>query len=194
MTWAALALLCAATPTLTPRAAFLGTPERSAPQLSPDASLLAYLAVDRNQVSQLVVRPLSGTDAQAKVLTQEPRRSLRRFAWAEDSRTLLVLQDEDGDENFHLAAIDALDGNRRELTPFAGGRLAVRDLGSTNGTCLAGGDLRERGAVPLRPGAWPVGTPTVTCATGPAQGAGPAAGVTVTQEGRLTGVRASGRM
>jgi len=129
VTWAALALLCAATPTLTPRAAFLGTPERSAPQLSPDASLLAYLAVDRNQVSQLVVRPLSGTDAQAKVLTQEPRRSLRRFAWAEDSRTLLVLQDEDGDENFHLAAIDALDGNRRELTPFAGVRV---DLLATN--------------------------------------------------------------
>lgn len=118
-----LCLALAAPPPPVPRAALFATPARGSPQLSPDGAWLGYLGADSKGVAQLFVRPTAGTDAQARQVTQEPSRSVRRWWWAEDSKTLLVARDEQGDENFHLVAFDAAQpGAGRDLTPFAGVR------------------------------------------------------------------------
>ena len=39
------------------------------------------------------------------MITNEPKRAIRSLAWAYDSSTILYMQDNDGDENFHLFAV-----------------------------------------------------------------------------------------
>ena len=55
-----------------------------------------------------------------KVVTADPKRGIRQYFWAEDSKMLVYLQDTDGDENFHLFGVDLGSGNVRDLTPFQG--------------------------------------------------------------------------
>lgn len=52
----------------------------------------------------------NGDDAKKydRMITNEPKRAIRSVAWAYDCETILYMNDNDGDENFHLFAIDAL--------------------------------------------------------------------------------------
>jgi len=52
-------------------------------------------------------------------VTNDTSRGIRSFRWAPDSETILYLQDFEGDENFHLWAVDGTSsGNEaRDLTP-----------------------------------------------------------------------------
>jgi len=142
----ALVLLCAATPAaafapfrmaartkslragfsaaeapLVPRDVLFGNPEYAAPSLTPDGSKLAYLKPD-NGIMNAWVRSTAGGDD--RVVTDDSYRGIRQIFWAEDSKTLLYLQDDGGDENFHLYAIDAstAGSKARDLTPFAGAK------------------------------------------------------------------------
>lgn len=40
------------------------------------------------------------------MITNEPKRAIRSYAWAYDNETILYMNDSDGDENFHLFAVD----------------------------------------------------------------------------------------
>jgi len=42
------------------------------------------------------------------MITNEPKRAIRSVSWAYDSSTIFYMNDKDGDENFHLFAVDAL--------------------------------------------------------------------------------------
>src|SRR4051794_7716497 len=94
-----LALLClspaalAQPPALIPRELLLGNPQRLKPQLSGDGSKLAWLGPDEKNVLQIWVRTLGANDDAA--VTQDKKRGIRSYQWAEDSRTLLYLQDND---------------------------------------------------------------------------------------------------
>ena len=119
----ALALLLAAAPLaapppLLPRELLLGNPERVAPKVSPDGKRLGWLAPDASGVLQVWVQPLPS--GEAKAVTREEKRPVRRWDWAEDDQTLLYLQDQAGDENFHLFAVDLATQNVRDLTPWQG--------------------------------------------------------------------------
>ncbi len=108
---------------LIPRAALLGNPEKASPKLSPDGKRLAWLAPDEKNVLQAWVRTVGQSDDAP--VTSEPKRGLRSITWAEDSTTLLYLQDFDGDENFHLWSVDLLGKNTRDLTPWLGIRAGL---------------------------------------------------------------------
>src|SRR5581483_984789 len=110
---------------LIPRDLLLGNPERLMPQISPDASKLGWIAPDDKGVLQVFVRTLGSSDDAA--VTQDKKRGIRWFKWAQDSRTLLYTQDNDGDENFHVFARDLESKNERDLTPFKGVKAAVLD-------------------------------------------------------------------
>ena len=104
-----------------------GNPEYAAPALSPDGAHLAFLRPDANNVLNVWVRSAAGvssgvTVSTDRVVTRDTYRGIRQFFWAEDSATLLFLQDDGGDENFHLWAIDATTpgARARDLTPFQG--------------------------------------------------------------------------
>jgi len=97
------------------RAVLLGAPERTRVQLSPDGGRVAWLAPDGDGVSQIWSSALDGTDARPRTAA---KRAIRAYCWAEDGRTLLHLQDLDGDEGFHLYAVALEAGGVRDLTPF----------------------------------------------------------------------------
>ena len=61
----------------------------------------------------------SATGGDDRVVTEDTYRGIRQIFWAEDSKTLLYLQDDGGDENFHLFAISATQpgATARDLTP-----------------------------------------------------------------------------
>jgi dipeptidyl aminopeptidase/acylaminoacyl peptidase len=105
-------------PPLISREVLFGNPERVNPQISPDGKRLAWIAPDKKNVLQVWVRTIGKDDD--KVVTADPKRGIRQFFWAENSRMLIYLQDSDGDENFHLYGADLASGNVRDLTPFQG--------------------------------------------------------------------------
>jgi dipeptidyl aminopeptidase/acylaminoacyl peptidase len=113
-------------PPLIPRDLLFGNPERTSPALSPDGERLAWLAPDTNNVLQVWVKTVGKEDD--KIVTADKKRGIRQYFWAKDNRTLLYLQDSDGDENFHVYGVDLPSGNVRDYTPFQGVRAQVNDL------------------------------------------------------------------
>jgi dipeptidyl aminopeptidase/acylaminoacyl peptidase len=122
----AFALLRAELPPLIPRDILFGNPERTSPALSPDGGRLAWLAPDTNNVLQVWVKTVGKEDD--RIVTADKKRGIRQYLWAKNNRTLLYLQDSDGDENFHLYGVDLAAGNVRDFTPFQGVRAEVTDL------------------------------------------------------------------
>ena len=113
-------------PPLIPRDLLFGNPERTSPAFSPDGSRLAWLAPDTNNVLQVWVQTVGKHDD--KIVTADKKRGIRLYCWAKDNRTLLYLQDSDGDENFHVYGVDLASGNVRDFTPFQGVRAEIIDL------------------------------------------------------------------
>lgn len=83
--------------------------------------MLAYIRPD-NGVLNVWCRTVGKDDD--RPVTADTYRGIRQYFWAEDSTTLLYLQDDAGDENFHLFAIDAMASRAqaRDLTPFKGAK------------------------------------------------------------------------
>jgi dipeptidyl aminopeptidase/acylaminoacyl peptidase len=102
------------------RDVLFGNPERTSPRISPDAKRLAWLAPDDKNVLQVWVQTFGKEDT--KKVTADKKRGIRQYRWAPDDRTLLYLQDSEGDENWHLYGVDLDTGNVRDLTPFQGVR------------------------------------------------------------------------
>jgi dipeptidyl aminopeptidase/acylaminoacyl peptidase len=99
-----------------------GNPERTAPRISPDGRLLAWIA-PLDGVLNVWVAPVGDSEAgvdwtAARVVTADTDRGVRVFAWAHDGRHLLYLQDAGGDENWRLYDVDLESLERRDLTPF----------------------------------------------------------------------------
>ena len=113
-------------PPIIPRDALFGNPERSQPRLSPDGQRLAWIAPDKKNVLQVWVKTVGKDDD--KIVTADKKRGIRRYFWAQDNKTLLYLQDNDGDENFHVYGVDLASGNVRDYTPFQGVRAEITDV------------------------------------------------------------------
>jgi dipeptidyl aminopeptidase/acylaminoacyl peptidase len=119
----AAASLLADLPPLIPRDVLFGNPERANPQLSPDGKRLAWLAPDKKNVLQVWVKTIGKDDD--KVVTADKKRGIRNYFWAPDNKTLLYIQDNDGDENFHIYGVDLDAGTVRDYTAFQGVRAGV---------------------------------------------------------------------
>jgi len=113
-------------PAVIPRDLLFGNPERTSPALSPDGKRLGWLAPDTNNVLQVWVQTVGKADE--KIVTADKKRGIRQYFWAKDNRTLLYLQDSDGDENFHIYGVDLEAGNVRDFTPFQGVRAQISDV------------------------------------------------------------------
>ncbi|HEY4761280.1 MAG TPA: S9 family peptidase [Thermoguttaceae bacterium] len=104
-------------PPLIPRSVLFGNPEKTSPQISPVGNMLAYLAPS-NGVLNVWVRTLGQSDDQ--VITNEPKRGIRNYFWQYDGEHILYLQDQDGDENWHVYQTDIKTKTTRDLTPYKG--------------------------------------------------------------------------
>ncbi|MTV27421.1 S9 family peptidase [Nitriliruptoraceae bacterium ZYF776] len=94
-----------------------GDPERAQPALSPDGTQLAFLAPDEGVMNVWLASPDLGD---ARPITADRDRGIHIVVWADDGRHLLYVQDEGGDENWRLHAVDVTTGEDRDLTPFDG--------------------------------------------------------------------------
>ena len=107
-----------------PRQLLLGNPFALDPKLSLDGRRLAWLApVDR--VMNVWAAPAEAIN-EAKSLTRMAGRPPTWHDWSADGRYVLFLKDENGDENFHLFAVEAETGESRDLTPLP--KVAVQVL------------------------------------------------------------------
>lgn len=113
--------LCAMTrtsgaqPPIIPREILFGNPAAASPEVSPDGTMLAYLA-PVNNVLNVWVRTIGRNDD--RPVTSDTDRGIRNFFWAFDSTAVLYLQDKGGDENWRLYATNLASGTTRDYTPF----------------------------------------------------------------------------
>jgi len=109
-----------------PRELLFGNPQRAAPKISPDAKRFAFLAPEEGVLNIWLA---DGVDAKAperaRPLTKDRGRGIRAYFWADDGRSLIYVQDKDGDENWHLHQVDLETGKTRDLTPFDGAQAQV---------------------------------------------------------------------
>jgi dipeptidyl aminopeptidase/acylaminoacyl peptidase len=108
---------------LIPRKVIFGNPERTAPMLSPDGSKIAFTAAV-NGVMNLWIAPTDDFE-EAEPVTKEKRRPIQKYWWAKNGTHLLYMQDQGGDENYHVYAVDLATKTTRDLTPYKGARAEV---------------------------------------------------------------------
>ncbi len=108
---------------LIPREILFGNPEKDSPKISPNGARLAYLA-PKDNVLNVWVHTIGKEDD--RVVTQDKKRGIRWYFWAEDNIHIIYLQDSDGDENWHVYAVDLTNDITRDLTPFIGIRAQVQ--------------------------------------------------------------------
>src|SRR5207244_5377228 len=109
-----------------PREVLFGNPQRANPRISPDGTRMAWLAPDKKNVLQVWVKTIGKDDD--KIITADKKRGIRQYTWARDNKTLLYLQDNDGNENFHLYGVDLQSNNVRDYTAIEGTRANILAL------------------------------------------------------------------
>lgn len=91
-------------PPLIDRALFFGNPEIVGAQISPDGQYIAFIKPwkdTRNVWVKKTDQPFSA----ARLLTADTKRPIPGFFWSRDSRNILFVQDNAGDENFNVYAV-----------------------------------------------------------------------------------------
>ncbi|MEV0248841.1 S9 family peptidase [Nocardia sp. NPDC050712] len=99
---------------------FFRSPIRSGASISPDGTRIAFLAPWRNRLNVWIEDLDSG--APPRCVTADETRTVLRYLWTDDPRWLLYLQDDGGDENWHVHRVDLDDpaAPAVDLTPFPG--------------------------------------------------------------------------
>ena len=106
-----------------PRAEIFGNPDRANPKLSPDGRKIAYLQ-DSNGVLNIWVAPVSNPE-KATVVTADKKRGIRSYLWTHLPNKIIYVQDEGGNEDFHIYLTDIVTKKTKNLTPFKGARAQI---------------------------------------------------------------------
>ncbi len=105
-------------PPLIPRDVLFGNPHRYQGRLSPDASKMSFRA-PVNGVMNLWVGERGDFDS-AKPITNDTGRGIPSHFWALDSQHVMYIQDQGGDENWHLYSVNLATGETMDLSPYDG--------------------------------------------------------------------------
>jgi len=92
-------------PPLIDRALFFGDPEISGAQLSPDGQFLSFIK-PFNGTRNIWVKKADEPFASARPITNDQKRPISGYFWSRDSKYVLYSQDQGGDENFNVYAVD----------------------------------------------------------------------------------------
>jgi dipeptidyl aminopeptidase/acylaminoacyl peptidase len=101
---------------LIPRKLIFGNPDRAGVQTSPDGRYVSYLA-PREGVMNVYVAPAADPSA-ARPVTNDRTRGIPSYFWAYDSKHVLYIKDQGGNENWNVFSVpvDAPD-QPKNLTP-----------------------------------------------------------------------------
>lgn len=114
-------------PPIIDRELLFGNPEIAAPQLSPDGKYISFLK-PWNDTRNIYVKGVNEPFSAARLLTTEKKRPIAGYFWTRDSKAILYVKDNDGDENFNVYAVDPA------AKPAAGAEApASRDLTGLKG-------------------------------------------------------------
>ncbi len=124
-----------APPPLIDRDIIFGNPEIAAAQLSPDGQYIAFLKPWKD-TRNIYVKAVSEPFSAARLLTAEAKRPIAGYLWTRDSKYILYVKDNDGDENYNAYAVDpsakhAPDADAppsRDLTGLKGVRVALYEV------------------------------------------------------------------
>jgi dipeptidyl aminopeptidase/acylaminoacyl peptidase len=92
-------------PPLLDRELFFGDPEISGAQISPDGRYIAFLK-PWNGTRNIWVKKTEEPFTSARLVTADTKRPIPGYFWSRDSRYILYVQDQAGDENYNVFAVD----------------------------------------------------------------------------------------
>jgi dienelactone hydrolase len=105
-------------PPIIERSVLFGNPVRFQGRLSPDGMQMSFRA-PLEGVMNLWVGD-RGDFSSVKAITNDKGRGIPSHFWALDSKHVLYIQDQGGDENWHLYSVDLASGDTIDLTPYEG--------------------------------------------------------------------------
>ena len=114
--WTLALAITFSTPTLAPaqsgklppiidRELFFGNPEISGAQISPDGKYISFLKPYKD-TRNIWVKGVNDPWTAARLLTDDTRRPVTQYFWSRDGKYILYVQDQGGDENFNVYAVD----------------------------------------------------------------------------------------
>jgi dipeptidyl aminopeptidase/acylaminoacyl peptidase len=114
---------------LIPRNVIFGNPDRTLARISPDGAWVSWLA-PKDGVLNVWVAP-SDNPSDARVITNDTYRGISQYFWAPNSSFVYYIQDQGGDENFHVYSANIETGDVVDLTPVKDGvRATVESISS----------------------------------------------------------------
>lgn len=113
-----------ATVPMLPLRDFFKNPEQTGFQISPTGKYISFLQPYHNRLN-IVVQERDAPHT-TKQVTADTDRDIESYLWKTDA-VLLYLQDNGGDENYHLYATTVESGEVRDLTPFENVRVQIID-------------------------------------------------------------------
>jgi dipeptidyl aminopeptidase/acylaminoacyl peptidase len=116
-------------PPIIDRELLFGDPEISGAQLSPDGKFLSFQKPFEG-TRNIWVKKTEEPFGAARVLTKETKRPIGGYFWSRDSKSILFVKDNDGDENFNIYAVDPSAQNpvARDLTGVKGIAIQIYSL------------------------------------------------------------------
>jgi dipeptidyl aminopeptidase/acylaminoacyl peptidase len=92
-------------PPLIDRELFFGNPEIAGAQISPDGQYISFIRPWQD-TRNIWVKKASEPFSAARLVTAETRRPIPGYFWSRDSKYILFVQDNDGDENYNVYAVN----------------------------------------------------------------------------------------
>jgi dipeptidyl aminopeptidase/acylaminoacyl peptidase len=123
-------------PPLIDREIFFGNPEIISAQISPDGKYISFIKPYKD-VRNIWVKAIDEPFEKARVLTAESKRPVTNYFWSKDSKYILFVKDNDGDENFNVYAVnpaEAADGKipvARNITAAQKARALIYNVPET---------------------------------------------------------------
>jgi dipeptidyl aminopeptidase/acylaminoacyl peptidase len=93
---------------LVDRELFFGNPEITGAQISPDGQYLAFMKPYKD-TRNIWVKKTSEPFSAARLVTADTKRPIPGYFWSRDSRYILFVQDNAGDENYNVYAVNPAD-------------------------------------------------------------------------------------
>ena len=92
-------------PTVIDREVFFGNPEYAGAQISPDGKYISFVK-PLDGTMNVWVKGVNEPFGSARPMTNDQKRPVRQYFWSRDSKYILFVQDNGGDENFNVYAVD----------------------------------------------------------------------------------------